>query len=152
MIIGPRLRLQPISLREARAYVNRHHRHHKAPQGGKFAIGVNDGVKVVGVVIVGRPVSRHLDNGYTAEVTRCCTDGTKHAASKLYAAAWRAARAMGYKRLITYVLESEPGTSVKAAGWKEIGAAGGGTWDCPSRPRVDTHQTGQKTLWEVQAQ
>ena len=145
------LTLQPVTLREAAAFVERHHRHHKPPQGAKFAIGVSEGERVVGVGVVGRPVSRHLDNGWTAEVTRCCTDGTRHAASKLYAAAWRAARAMGYKKLITYTMASENGTSVKAAGWRVVGEAGGGSWNRPSRPRVDTHPIGQKTLWEIAA-
>jgi len=143
------LELQPITLREASAFIKRHHRHHRPPQGAKFSIGVSDGERVVGVVVVGRPVSRHLDNGWTAEVTRCCTDGTKHAASKLYAAAWRAARAMGYKKLITYTLASENGTSVKAAGWRIVGEAGGGSWSRTDRPRIDTHPIGQKMLWEA---
>ena len=138
-----------ITLREARAFVDKHHRHHRAPQGGKFAIGVNNGETVVGVIIVGRPVARLLDDGWTAEVTRCCTDGTKHAASKLYAAAWRAARAMGYRRLISYTLKEERGTSLLAAGYRVVGSAGGGTWNRRGRPRVDTHPTGQKMLWEV---
>lgn len=148
-----RLQLQPITLKEARRYVDTHHRHHHAPQGGLFAIAVNDGHKtapiVVGVIIVGRPVARLLDDGATAEVTRCCTDGTKNAPSMLYAAAWRAARAMGYHRLITYTLQSEPGTSLVAAGWKLIGKAGGGTWNRKERPRVDTHPIEQKLLWEA---
>lgn len=144
------LYLQPITLREARHFVNLYHRHHQAPQGGKFAIGVNDGERVVGVIIIGRPVARHLDGGYTAEVTRCCCiEGYKNAASMLYAAAWRAARAMGYIRLITYTLLEEKGTSLIAAGYKNIGTAGGGTWNNQQRPRVDKHPLGQKTLWEI---
>ena len=143
------LELQPVTLAEANRFVEEHHSHHGRVVGHKFAIGVNDGEKVVGVVIVGRPVSRMLDDGWTAEVTRCCTDGTKHTASKLYAAAWRAARAMGYRRLITYTLEREPGTSLVAAGWKCVGKAGGGRWHRKTRPRVDTHPTGQKRLWEA---
>ncbi len=139
--------IQPISQKEASAFIAEHHRHHKPPQGYKFAIGVNDGEKVVGVITVGRPVARMLDNGWTAEVTRCCTDGTKNACSILYAAAWRAARAMGYKKLITYVLREEPGTSLRAVGWEEVGSAGGGSWSREQRKRVDTHPTGQKTLW-----
>lgn len=126
-----------------------HHRHHKPPRGWKFGTAVNNGEKVVGIVMVGRPVSRHLDNGWTLEVIRCCTDGTPHAASMLYAAAWRATRAMGFTRLITYILASETGTSIKAAGWKVVGEAGGGSWNVPSRPRVDNAPTGIKTLWEV---
>ena len=101
------------------------------------------------MVTVGRPVSRHLDNGWCLEVTRLCTDSTPHVASMLYAAAWRAAKALGYKRLITYVLASETGTSVKAAGWKVIGEAGGGSWNVASRPRVQTAPTEKKTLWEI---
>ena len=143
------LELQPISIKEAMIFVDKFHRHHKAPQGAKFAIGVNNGEKVVGVVIVGRPVSRILDNGWTAEITRCCTDGTYNVASMLYGAAWRATRAMGYKRLITYTLQSEPGTSLRASNWRLIGEAGGGAWGRPSRPRIDTHPIEQKLLWEL---
>ena len=143
------LELQPITFKEACEFIRRYHRHHLPPQGWKFGIAVNDGEKVVGVITVGRPVARYLDDGWTLEVTRCATDGTKNAASMLYGAARRAAFALGYKRLITYTLIEEPGTSLKAAGWKELGVAGGGTWNRKSRPRVDTHPTGQKRLWEV---
>lgn len=143
------LELQPMFLDEASAFIDRYHRHHKPPQGYVFAIGVNDGEKVVGVITVGRPVARGNQDGWTAEVTRCCTDGTKNAASMLYAAAWRAARAIGYRRLITYTLKSEPGTSLKAAGWKVIGETHGRGWNHRSRPRVDTHPLGQKTIWEI---
>jgi hypothetical protein len=72
------LNVQPITQREAFAFIATHHRHHLPPQGCKFCIGVNDGVKVVGVIVVGRPVARNLDDGWTAEATRCCTDGTPH--------------------------------------------------------------------------
>lgn len=141
------LELQPITYEEACEFITRHHRHHLPPQGWKFGIAVNDGMKVVGVITVGRPVSRHLDKGWTLEVTRCCTDGTKNAASILYGTARKATFALGYKSLITYTLASEEGTSLKAAGWREIGKAGGGSWDKPSRPRVDKAPTEQKTLW-----
>jgi hypothetical protein len=143
------LSLQPITFKEASAFVRLHHRHHAPSVGWKFGIAVNDGAKVVGVVTVGRPVARHLDNGLTLELTRCCTDGTQHAASMLYGAAWRATKALGYRRLITYTLIEEPGTSLRAAGWKALYQTEGGSWDCPSRPRVDTHPTGQKTLWSA---
>jgi hypothetical protein len=142
------LEIQPISLAEANEFVMRYHRHHGKVQGHKFSIAVNDGEQVVGVVIVGRPVARMLDDGWTLEVTRLCTDDTPHVASKLYAAAWRAARAMGYRRLITYTLDSESGTSLVAAGWKCVGQAGGGSWNREHRPRVDKHPIGQKKLWE----
>lgn len=145
-----KLNLQPISLKEACRFVADHHRHHKAPVGGLFAVAVNDGEEVVGVAIIGRPVARMLQDGWTAEVTRLCVlDGHPNACSKLYAACWRAARALGYRRLLTYILKSEPGTSLKAAGWKCLGNAGGGSWDRPSRPRVDTAPIEQKTLWNA---
>jgi hypothetical protein len=143
------LELQPITYSEACSFIEEHHSHHLPPQGWKFGIACNDVEQVVGVITVGRPVARHLDDGYTAEVTRCCTDGTQNVASKLYAAAWRAARAMGYKKLITYTLEQEDGTSLKAAGWERMYKTEGGSWDCPSRPRVDTAPTGQKRLWQA---
>ena len=143
------LQLVPVTLSEAKAFVERHHRHHKAPQGGRFAIGVAKDGEVVGVVIVGRPVSRMLDDGWTAEVTRCCTDGTRNAPSMLYRAAWRAARAMGYRRLVTYTLPEEGGASLRAAGWRLIGEAGGGSWHRESRPRVDLHPTQTKLRWEI---
>jgi hypothetical protein len=149
MNIMPTLELQPITFAEAAAFVHQHHRHHKPPVSHKFSIAVNDGQKVVGVIIVGRPVARGLDDTWTLEVTRCCTDGTPNAASKLYGAAARAARALGYKRLVTYTLKSESGTSLKAAGWKWLYDTRGGSWNCESRPRVDKHPIGQKSLWDA---
>ena len=142
------LSLQPITYKEACRFIKDTHRHHLPPQGWKFGIAVNDGEKVVGVITVGRPVARMLDDGWTLEVTRCATDGTRNAPSMLYGAAKRAAFALGYKRIITYTLQSEPGTSLVAANWKCLGAAGGGTWNRENRPRVDTHPIEQKTLWE----
>lgn len=141
----------PINLDEANAFVAKHHRHHKPVPGAKFCIAVSEGQKVVGVAIVGRPVARRSDNGFTLEVNRCCTDGTKNACSMLYGAAWRAAKALGYLRLITYTLPSEGGASLRASNWKLIGERGGGNWNVPSRPRIDTAQLlqGQKLLWEA---
>lgn len=143
------LHLQPIDFDEACCFIAQHHRHHLPPVGWKFGIAVSDGTAIVGVITIGRPVARHYDNGLTLEVTRCCTDGAKNAASMLYGAAWRATKALGYQRLITYTLMSEAGTSLRAAGWKDIGPRGGGTWSRPSRVRVDTHPTEQKRLWEA---
>lgn len=143
------LTLQPITYPEACAFILRFHRHHLPPQGWKFGIAVNDGEKVVGVVTVGRPIARMLDDGWTLEVTRCATDGTKNVPSMLYGAAQRAAFALGYKRIITYTLQTEPGTSLLCSNWKLLGVAGGGNWNCKSRPRVDTNLTEQKLLWEV---
>ena len=122
------LELQPITYKEACEFISRHHSHHLPPQGWKFGIAVNDGEKIVGVVTVGRPVARHLDNGWTLEVTRNCTDGTKNVASMLYGAAWRAVKAMGYKRLISYTLKEEKGTSLIAANWKVIYSTEVGSW------------------------
>lgn len=141
--------LQPITIGEAQRFVELHHRHHGAPVGGLFAVAVSVDESVRGVAIIGRPVARMLQDGWTAEVTRLCTLGDKNACSMLYAASWRAARALGYRRLITYTLESEGGTSLRASGWRLVGAAGGGSWSRKNRPRVDTHPLEQKQLWEV---
>ena len=144
------MELQPITLKEAMRFVDLHHRHHKAPQGGLFAIGLEENGGVIGVAIVGRPVARMLDNGYTAEITRLCVlDGFPNACSMLYSACWRAARAMGYHRLITYILKSESGSSLYAANFRLVGECGGGTWNRTSRPRVDTHPIEQKKLFEA---
>jgi len=143
------LELVPIDLSEANLFVERNHRHHRAVVGHKFSIGLSNGEEIVGVVIVGRPVSRHLDTGMTLEVTRLCTDGTSNSCSMLYGAAWRAAKALGYKKLITYILSSESGGSLVASGWRCLGEAGGGSWNAKSRPRVDKHPLQRKLKWEA---
>ena len=146
---NPRLSLRPISLRDASAFIAEHHRHHRPPQGAKFALGVACSGKLVGVATVGRPVARHLDNGHTAEVTRVATDGTCNVPSMLLGAAWRAAKALGYRRLITYTLPSESGASLRAAGWRLDGTAKGGSWSSRERPRHDNHPLGQKLRWTI---
>ena len=122
------LTLTPVSLAGANAFVAQHHRHHRPVTGHKFSIGCTAEGRLVGVVIVGQPVSRYLDNGLTLEVNRLCTDGTKNACSMLYAAAWRAARAMGYEKIITYTLDTESGASLRAAGWTWAGVGCGEPW------------------------
>lgn len=105
------------------------------------------------MVVVGRPVARHMADGWTAEVTRLATDGSRNACSLLYAAAWRAARAMGYRRLITYTLATEPGTSLRAAGWGVVAEVRRQTWNRPNvgRPRVDLHPLQERLRWEAPA-
>ena len=145
------MEITPISLEEANAFVAKLHRHHKPVPGCKFCVAVSEEERVVGVAIVGRPVARLLDNGWTLEVNRCCTDGTKNACSMLYGASWRAAKALGYKRLITYTLPEEGGASLRASNWQCLGLKGGGNWNSKSRPRIDTAETlrGQKLLWQA---
>lgn len=143
------LEIVPITLKEANAFVEMHHRHHKPVVGHKFNIAASDGEKIVGVAIVGRPVARFLDDGWTLEVNRLCTDGTKNACSFLYSAAWRAAKNLGYKKLITYILKSETGSSLKAAGWKCVGEAGGLRWTGKRRPEVDLYPAQMKIKFEV---
>ena len=141
------LELSPITLTEANEFVLQLHRNHAPVIGHKFSIAVWDGEKVRGVAIIGRPISRHLDNGWTLEVNRVCTDGAKNACSMLYGAAWRATKAMGFKRLYTYTLAKEGGTSLRAAGWLCLGEAGGGNWNVKSRPRIDTDHQQRKLKW-----
>ena len=128
------LELKPITLKTANEFVQKYHRHHKPTVGHKFSIGVSDGEKIVGVSICGRPVSRHLDDGWTLEVNRLCTDGTRNACSILYAASARAAKALGYKRIVTYILESENGASLRASGFRCEGIAGGKEWTGVRKP------------------
>ena len=149
--MSARLSLMPIDLASANAFVANFHRHHGKVVGHKFSLAAElDGV-IVGVVIVGRPVSRMRDDGMTLEVTRLCTDGARNACSFLYGAAARAAFALGYKRIGTYILASESGTSLTAAGWRMIGQTSGGSWSRQDRPRVDKSSTAPKTLFEVAA-
>ena len=146
-----KLALCRVELAEANAFVAAHHRHHKAVVGHKFSLGaVLDG-ELVGVVIVGRPVSRMRDDGQTLEVTRLCTTGARNACSFLYGAAARAAFALGYRKIGTYILKSEDGASLRASGWRLIGERGGGSWNVPSRPRTDKHPTEPKLLFELEA-
>lgn len=152
----PRLTILPITLARASAFINEHHRHHKAPTGCKFALGVADeNGQLRGVITVGRPIARHLDDGLTAEVNRSATDGTPNANSALYGAAWRVCAAMGYRRLITYTQAGESGSSLLGAGWQKVR-------DIPARKgwaessvtlRAIRHPIGagdmQRTLWEA---
>lgn len=142
------LELTPVTLKEANNFVTVFHRHHKKVAGHKFSIGCSSDGRLVGVVIVGRPVSRYLDNGKTLEVNRLCTVGTKNACSFLYAAAARAAKAMGYSKIITYTLASENGTSLKAAGWKCAGLAGGEQWTGGRKPPVPLYPQEKKIRYE----
>ena len=147
------LRLVPVSRSQAQAFVAMWHRHHQPPIGHKFSIGAAVDDKLVGVAMVGRPVARAFDDGLTLEVNRTATDGTRNANSLLYGAAWRAAKALGYRRLITYTQAEESGSSLRAAGWTVVAQlpprAG---WDTPSRPRDDRGVDRMpRTLWEATA-
>ena len=150
------LRLVPTDVQTARRFVVQHHRHSKVPKRWLFAAGVANGDSddLVGVAIAGRPVAQELCDGYTLEVTRCCTDGTDNVPSMLYAAMARAAKALGYRRIITYTLESEPGTTLRACGWRPVATTRDRPWH-NSRPRYDTDlfgrpqsPKGRKIRWE----
>lgn len=147
-----KMRHTRISLAVANDFVARLHRHHKPVVGHLFSLGAIQNEQLVGVVIVGRPVARMRDDGETAEVTRLCTDGTKNACSFLYGAAARAAFALGFRRIGTYILASETGTTLRAAGWREIGRTAGGSWSRPDRLRDDKHPTEPKLLFERSAE
>lgn len=130
------LEVKQISLKDANAFIIKNHRHHTKTTGHKYSVACYDDGKLCGVACVGRPLSRMLDNGETLEVTRLCTDGTYNACSILYARCAKIAKDFGYKKIITYILETENGTSLKASGWHcESENVGGGSWSVPSRPR-----------------
>lgn len=131
------MNLRPISYKEACDFIKIHHRHNKPPIGHKFSIALESNNQIIGVIMVGRPVSRMLDNGLTLEVNRCCTDGTKNACSLLYGASWRVAKNLGYNRIITYTLEIESGSSLKGAGWVNDGIVKGASWNRNIRNRKD---------------
>ena len=149
------LKVVPVSFRQACRFIAVHHRHHKPPRGMKFCLGVAADDVLVGVATVGRPVARALDDGYTLEVNRTCTDGTKNANSMLYGAAWQAAKALGYRRLITYTQAGESGASLKAVGWHIIAERaprpGWADSSVTLRHLRDPEGTGdiQRSLWEV---
>lgn len=124
------IEVRETTLREANAYVEQRHRHHGKVVGHKWSLAAYKNGSLCGVAIVGRPVSRHLDNGATLEVTRLCTDGTRNACSVLYAACAKRAKREGYEKIITYTLQSEPGSSLRASGWTlETEKAGGLRWN-----------------------
>ena len=132
------IRSVPLTSKEVNAFIDQYHRHHHHAQGDKFRIGAEVDGQLVGVVQCGRPVSRHLDDGRTLEVIRLCTNGGggKNVCSFLYSRCARIAQDMGYQKIITYILESELGTSLRASGWYcDEKQAGGGSWDCKARPR-----------------
>lgn len=146
------MRIIPVTLKIANEYVNRNHRHHKACRGCKFCIGLSDNdvlasyAQLHGVAICGRPVSRYLDDKLTLEINRLCTDGSHNACSMLYSACIRAAKAMGYKRVITYTLESEDGASLRASNFRFDGLAGGEIWT-GSRERDNGVPRERKKRW-----
>lgn len=147
------LRLVPVDRKTARAFVAAWHRHNRPPPVSIFNVGVaNADDELVAVAMVGRPAARLFSDGQTLEVNRVATDDTPHAASMLYGAAWRAAKALGYTRLITYTRADEPGTSLRAAGWRVVAerpARPG--WNTISRPRHGAYDSIPRTLWEADA-
>jgi hypothetical protein len=149
---GVTLTIVPVTFRQACAFIATHHRHHQPPRGLKFAIGIADSDgDLAGVATVGRPVARHMDDGRTVEVTRTCTRDVRNANSMLYAASWRAARALGYHRMITYTQHGETGASLRAAGLQPVAhlrARPG--WNTPSRPRSRSGSDDTpRTRWEI---
>ena len=152
------LSIVPLSIQSAKMYVGKHHRHNKPPKSGLFAVGVEKGGDLAGVAIVGRPVARMLDNGKTCEVIRLCTTGEPNACSILYGACARAAKALGYEKIVTYTLVVEPGASLKASGWERVAELRERkSWSNPNRPRYQTdlfgeeqRPTGKKIRWEKQ--
>lgn len=150
------MNLRPIDLATARRFVGEHHRHNIPPVGWKWGVGVENEGELVGVAIASRPVARMLDDGLTLEVTRTCTNGARNANSMLYGAIARAAKSLGYRKLVTYTLATEPGSSLRAAGFERVEEMGvRPTWTAPSRPRYQQDLFGNerrpaeaKVRWE----
>ena len=140
------MKIRPVTFRQASDFINEHHRHHKATVGCKFCIGCFNNEQIVGVAVCGRPVSRYLDDGLTCEINRLCTDGTKNACSMLYGACARIAKDMGYEKIITYILQSENGASLKASNFTCEGIAGGVKWT-GERDKGQNFPNEMKTRW-----
>ncbi len=136
------LEIVPLTLKQANELVSVLHRHHKPAQGHRFSLGVKDGERLCGAVIVGRPVSRELDPYRVAEAIRLVTDGTKNACSFLYSAAARVAREMGFEKIQTYILEEESGISLDASGWSFEVTTTGGDWN-HSKKNIGTRRIDQ---------
>lgn len=122
------MRIVPLELREANEFIEKLHRHHKPVQGHRFSIGVEKEGKLVGVATIGRPVARNTSAKEVLEVTRLCTDGTKNACSVLYATAARVGKELGYKKIQSFILDTENGSSLKASGWVFESISSGGQW------------------------
>ena len=138
----------PLTLAQARRYVADHHRHNEPPIGHRFSIGLERDGTLVGVVIAGHPIARLADDGRTLELVRLTTEGDRNACSRLYSAACRAAEAMGYRRVITYTLEDELGSSLRASGFAEDGLTGGDAeWARPNQPKRRRQGSALMTLW-----
>lgn len=148
------IRIVPINRDQANAFIAAWHRHHKPPLGYRYAMGVAVDNMLVGVATAGRPISRHYDDGLTIEVTRVATDGTRNACSALYGACWRAGKALGYQRAITYTQDGEGGASLRAAGWVHAATrAARDGWDMPGRHRDNTDYISvDRLLWVIETQ
>lgn len=139
------MELREIKLSQANAFVIQNHRHHDAVIGHKWSLGAFKEDILIGVAIVGRPTGRYLDDGKTLEVTRLCTDGTRNACSFLYSACARRAKKDGYEKIITFILESETGASLKASGWEcEAKRCGKPFWNAERYADKEI----QMTLWQ----
>lgn len=143
-----RIEVLPCTIKEANYYIEKHHRHHKKVQGHRFSLKAVNKEEIVGVIVVGRPVARMTNQETVAEVTRLCTNGTKNVCSKLYSAAARVCKEMGFASIQTFILESETGISLIASGWKLAGVSGGGSWNRENRTRTDKHPTEKKLKFE----
>jgi hypothetical protein len=142
------MQIVPLELKDLNFLVSQWHRHHKPVQGHRFSIGVWHEGRIVGGCSVGRPTARLTNQRTTLEVTRLVTNGTKNACSALYAAAARIGKELGYMKIQTFILDTELGTSLKAAGWRFDGVSRGGDWTSISKPnrRQDQPQT-PKQRW-----
>lgn len=145
------LKTVPVTLAVANDFVESEHRHHPRVVGHKSSIGVvDDDAQLRGVAILSYPKARRIDRNQIAEVTRVATDGCPNACSALYGAMCRLQKAHGFEKAITYTLLTEPGTSLRAAGWRAVSVTEGGSWSRTDRPRDDKHPTGRKIRWECQ--
>ena len=144
------MKLVPLTQREAKAAIAKMHRHLSPPRGDVIRVGLEVDGELVGVAVAGRPTARMLQDGRTLEVLRVATDMTPNACSRLYGSLRRAAKALGWGRLVTYTRDDEPGSSLQASGWTFDGYSAGGEWSRPSRERRAAEQPIRKKRWVIE--
>jgi len=147
------MKIIPLRMSQANEFISKYHRHNKPVdhRAHRFSIGlVDDSGKLIGVAIAGQPIAQKNDDGFTLEVLRVCVlDGYPNANSMLYGRVKRIGMLMGYRRIITYTLESESGASLRAIGAKPTRIRTY-TWSRPARPRDDQEVTYlPKLRWEL---
>lgn len=141
------MKLAPCTVKAALKQVREWHRHLPELQGGLFAAQcIDDDGNCLGVAVAGNPAQEWQGTGRIV-ISRVATSGAENACSMLYGALCRAAKALGYSEVWTYTLPTEPGTSLRAAGFIDMGMSDGGEHSRKSRLRKPAKHPEPKRRW-----